>query len=693
VGHQTPTHKPLKKPEPQKPNEPEESSIIPKGNRGIPELISIPSKIEIEGTSVLDANHPLDSEAHSYVKIEDLFEPEVILTPGPIIEGTPAEVPDESQSHSEEMNTIIQDLLNLSKTQESPPNIETQKIHQTLERAPDHRVELFFGTHKHIKIFEEPLDPAKKSPQETGKINFSVKKREITIVKTVPSIKTAEPAPSQHPFIDMGIQNDVKESLEFPSGIIQGPVELMTGESTEPIIVESNNLPELLENHSEEPQLMKTENSFPMISPVLMGDLQKPVFPDEKFNARWIIEALRLGIVPHHQVEQFSCGREEEIHRIENWLQSNFGCMMLSGAYGAGKSHMLNLTISKALKQGWAVAFVEIDPEETPFNQPKKIYRQIIRSFKYEMGNKQYLFEDFIADICSTKDHEHFKKMCKHPIFGSLISEWTLESNKTVDAQEFTNEDLQNWIAGDEIPNKKLPSLDNFQTMGNLYCNILSGIGWGVRNILGLKGLLILIDEGESIDKSWYSLAQFVKAENFLKGLILMANNDANLKKEAEALETSQFNDLFDFSKHYGQLTGLQYGGRKNQIVPFIWGSESNVKLLFSFVPEIIPFVFYNILKDDDICEQIQFIELSELNEDNFNELSKKIQTIYEIAYNFSSPDNFESILAKDKTRRFVKSVVEALDIMRFNPTTYREEFHLLEKAENCGDVNVLKSL
>ena len=75
----------------------------------------------------------------------------------------------------------------------------------------------------------------------------------------------------------------------------------------------------------------------------------KPILSEEQLEDRRIIEALRLGVVPHDSIEQFTFGRDEEINHIKNWLSNsddNNGSLILSGGYGAGKTHFLDYIFS-----------------------------------------------------------------------------------------------------------------------------------------------------------------------------------------------------------------------------------------------------------------------------------------------------------------------------------------------------------
>ncbi|MBO3757598.1 MAG: DUF2791 family P-loop domain-containing protein, partial [Candidatus Brockarchaeota archaeon] len=117
----------------------------------------------------------------------------------------------------------------------------------------------------------------------------------------------------------------------------------------------------------------------------------------EQLEARKIIEALRLGIVPQKYVEEFTFGREKEIKQIKSWLSNeDESSLILVGEYGVGKTHILEYLYSYLLKDNWAVSIVNLDPNELPFHKPKRVYEAIISSFRF---GKNRNFRDFLKEI------------------------------------------------------------------------------------------------------------------------------------------------------------------------------------------------------------------------------------------------------------------------------------------------------
>ena len=377
---------------------------------------------------------------------------------------------------------------------------------------------------------------------------------------------------------------------------------------------------------------------------------------DETHESRVIIEALRLGGVPHEMVEQFTAGRDEELQRIQEWLASNEGCLLIDGDYGVGKSHILELTASHALHDGWVVARVEMDPQETPFHKPKQLYQKIVKSLEYYSDGRIRDFKDFMTFVVESPYSSKVQTLETHPYFATFIQNWRSDTG---------NEDLWSWIIGDSgLTRGFFPRLLDYQSATNIYCNLLSGLGWIAKNILDLKGFLILIDEAESIDKSFYSAYQHKSAVNTLNGLILMAN-----VKQSLVRESSQENaiDYLIGKGHFGHYSGLRYPGDKRHQFPYLWKKDPNIKIAFAFVPEF----FESLGFAPDLTpavKEIPSLKIESLSRVDHAFLLKRITDIYQEAYHFTPQKNVFNLLPQQKTRIFVKAAVEALDLMRFHP-------------------------
>ena len=384
---------------------------------------------------------------------------------------------------------------------------------------------------------------------------------------------------------------------------------------------------------------------------------EEPSSSDDGIHeSRVIIEALRLGGVPHEMIEQFTAGRGEELKQVQEWLASKDGCLLIDGDYGVGKSHMLELTASHALHDGWAVSRVEMDPQETPFHKPKQLYQRIVKSLEYYTDGRIQDFKDFMTFVVESPYSSNVQTLETHPYFATFIRNWKSDSS---------NEDLWSWIMGDSgLTQGYFPRLLEYQSATNIYCNLLNGLGWIAKNILNLKGLLILIDEAESIDKSFYSAYQHKNAVNTLNGLIFMANAKRSLIRESVP------ENVIDYrigKGHFGHYSGLRYPGDKRHQFSYLWKKNSHVKIALAFVPEF----FKSLEFDPDPIPAVKntpSLKIESLSRVDHAFLLKRITDIYQEAYHFAPQKNVFNLLPQQKTRIFVKAAVEALDLMRFHP-------------------------
>lgn len=399
---------------------------------------------------------------------------------------------------------------------------------------------------------------------------------------------------------------------------------------------------------------------------------QKTKKPSE-FESRLIIEALKLGGVPINHADKFTSGRDEEIERVKTFLNNaEEGSLVITGDYGVGKTHLLELIRYQAVKNNFAVSRIEIDPSEVSFHLPKNIHRAIIRNLQYPKDGKVLGFRDFISDFFASRNFFERDKLNLHTYFCQFILYW---------GQRINNEPLLEWFEGREIGNnpvfiidefgrkQQLPKLYEEQNTANIYCSIISALGWIAKNVLDLSGLLILIDEAESVDRHNFPPVQFGKAKNMLTGMIMMANNNIDLRTECPQRLENRTNP----AGLYGKKTGLLYSKREFSPSPYLWGDFSNIKLLFSFIPHLYEDII-NSVHFSDVFRDIDCLEIDSIKKGDYDKLYQKICSIYADAYGFKTPNDFYSYLPTDKTRIFVKGVVEGLDLIRFNQGISLEE-------------------
>ncbi|MCF7919074.1 MAG: ATP-binding protein [Candidatus Cloacimonetes bacterium] len=367
--------------------------------------------------------------------------------------------------------------------------------------------------------------------------------------------------------------------------------------------------------------------------------------PQDQFRARKAIEALRLGIVPHDSLENFTIGRDKEIKALTKWFENDKkGSLFIRGEYGSGKSHLLEYTQIWALKNDWATATVEIGLEENPFFKPYQIYREIVKNFRCNFEGKVLGFRDVLRYL-RLHDPEIFDT---HLYFKEFLAQFTQFEQRNQDTtnkrKAITEEKIWEWIEGEH--NWFKPSLSQVGTAANLYSYVINALSWAVANLLNLKGLVILFDEAEHIDEATYKY-QSETGASFLNGIIALAENQETLLKEKISTD-----------KKRGYKTGLIYCGfPRNNPLRYAWKYPSNLKVIFAMTP---------------VQEHTNMIDLQMLRNDDLLTITYNVAQFYKIAYGFEVSDEVVNRLFKKlprlRTRLFIKYCVEALDILRFNP-------------------------
>lgn len=379
-----------------------------------------------------------------------------------------------------------------------------------------------------------------------------------------------------------------------------------------------------------------------------------PSDDSNKFKARRMIEAFRLGIVPYDCVNDFTVGRDYEIKKINEWLKnSKENILIIIGEYGSGKTHLLHYAFGNALNDNFAVSWVELDPNETPFYKPKQIYARIVYNFKYKLkqNNQVGKFRDFLREIFKRHHFEDnaYLKYLKNNLNDETYLEW-IEGNSEMPHP-------QNLFFIYDTP----PGLYNYQIASNIYCYLLSTFGWASKKLLNHEGLLLVFDEAETVNM-WNSAYQYSKGLNFLKALIKTSKNDPILLENPHK-------------------SGLDYCsvGKTSQI-PFIYKIPTSLKLIFAFTSLNWNFTSSNSPLIPEI-NQFPQIELKRLDDEIFEIIFKHICALYTEAYDFKINNTdknkvFKKIISKTrKTRLFVKACVEALDLTRFK-SEKSEKYH-----------------
>jgi hypothetical protein len=366
--------------------------------------------------------------------------------------------------------------------------------------------------------------------------------------------------------------------------------------------------------------------------------------PDSQIprDARSVIEAFRLGIVPAQSIREWTVGRTREIETVRQWLHDeSSGTMVIRGEYGSGKSHLIEYLHSNGFDLNYAVSLVGIDPCDAQPGFPKRIYRHLIRNLRFPYQGHYYTFCELLTLI--GKNFQH------NPLQGHSFLERIFEKIR----KEKDTPHMWEWIEGQETTYSELGTLYDHTTAANIYCNILSALGMLAVKELDLKGILLMFDEAETSRTYRYSY-EWTRAVNFFNALSMVANDEPELKEE-RVVKGDHY--------YYGDRTGLIYSGYVR--IPYIFQLPSFLKVAFAFTPDYK----LSLSRDYNIYE----LELESLPIHQMEYLYYRFMDIYEKVYQHQIPKGYRRRLFEmvknnsyQSTRRFIKAMVESLDFSRF---------------------------
>ncbi len=404
----------------------------------------------------------------------------------------------------------------------------------------------------------------------------------------------------------------------------------------------------------------------------LKTEKELPLTLQDKKEAMKMAEAFRLGVVPQGHTGNFTFGRDREIEVIQRFLDEFRGgqVLIVDGSYGSGKTHLLDYISYLAINRNFAVSCVELDPFDiTPF-RPRAFYREITRSLRW-VNNKGEVrgFHEFLKALA--QDINKIPKLKKHAIFYLAAS---FIGNK-IDVDQT----LWNWIEGERFDQKtvskrgiKFPVLLDYSTSADLYCYLLSGMGFFL-NCLGVRGLVVLIDEGENLEDLIYGW-QKERGFNFLKGLIMTAKNKKALDTLGELKKRFKSKGVEDAG--YEDEMGLIHS--RIRPYPYLFENPSHLFVVLSLTPS--QWRYIKALRG--LVTQREIIHLSPFIEEDYLTIFERLLLLYQMCYpSFSIYTGMKEFLRKflwtrkHNIRYFIKGTIEGLDLLRHYPSLKKENF------------------
>lgn len=371
----------------------------------------------------------------------------------------------------------------------------------------------------------------------------------------------------------------------------------------------------------------------------------------DRIQACRMVEAFRLGIVPHQDVEAFTFGRDKEVAAIDAALmglsQGRGDVYLVEGEYGTGKTHLLEYLHHRALKAGMVTSLCQFDPQEVSPHRPKRVYREVVHNLRYIRDGREHGFRDLLRQAGELD-------LADHVFLGPVLAKLRRLDPAHTEAEVFWQ-----WIEGESTKEyatdaqgrhrvrggQRIPALYDFSTAADFYCNIFSGLSWIARQ-LGLKGLVLLIDEAETVTHLW-DIIYLTKSVNFMEGLVRTAQNDPELKRISDRMIHNRVRP-----------------------VPYVY-RDTSLLLVFATTPS--PYDYGYIRMANRVQRKI---ELSPLEDRALVDLFATLVVLYQRAYpgfdlsELNQKKLFRAALqhGADGVRSFIKFCVEGLDVARVRP-------------------------
>jgi hypothetical protein len=369
--------------------------------------------------------------------------------------------------------------------------------------------------------------------------------------------------------------------------------------------------------------------------------------PARVHELRALFEAFRLGIVPHGSIVDWTFGRDAEVKAIRDWLADQaYGSLVMEGAYGTGKTHLLEVLYAKAIEMGYAVTRVGFDPSEAPAAFPKRVYRRATQWLRVPYQGGVLSFRDALRVAAERGGAD---LMSDHPYLGVALAR--VRAGRVGEAE---------WeeIEGHESAANLVGGLYDYTTSANIYCNLLSGLGNLVVEQLGALGFLVLLDEVETAQTYLYSY-HWRRGLNFFQGLSMTANDHPELLDETVERRKEAYR---------GATTGLVYSGHNP--VPYLYSVPSYLKVVFAITPGAFTKQFLKWHPEQPV------LTLSRLGNDSlralFDQFADAYEVVHDVGIDRSKRDFVFTLLCKrtqdGTTRLFIKAMTEVLDYVRFHP-------------------------
>ncbi|MFQ5455858.1 MAG: BREX system ATP-binding domain-containing protein [Nitrospirota bacterium] len=244
------------------------------------------------------------------------------------------------------------------------------------------------------------------------------------------------------------------------------------------------------------------------------------------FEARSVIEDLRKGSVPINHVPFFTVGRKKWLTSIGDDLEQYIAeggakVRFINGDYGDGKTHFMSIIRHLSLQKGFAVSFVVLT-RDVPVHKFEVVYRELVRQLcgSFEGAGLRSLIDqwaeslkDNLTDNGESSLQEKLNQFrdTMRAISGmdlnfanaliSLVENrfLPLAEGETKKERSEAFETLCQWFEGGKISKRELKPFQIFESLNKTNSKLFLNSLIAFLRYVGYKGLILLIDELETI--------------------------------------------------------------------------------------------------------------------------------------------------------------------------------------------------
>ena len=282
--------------------------------------------------------------------------------------------------------------------------------------------------------------------------------------------------------------------------------------------------------------------------------------PRAQFEARQLVEALRVGIAPAQHIRELTIGLAAERADLAAALncahQAGGAVRAVVGDYGYGKTHLVELAAQEALQRGFLAATVSLDLTELPPHRSMDVYGGLMAQIRYPGRDERGLA--LLLEMANQHPHALQQVRELAPVRDDPLAVALYAYANTPSSRQ--RKGWTQWLMGgrrDKAMNKSAPRGVKFPSIYRQGANarqlayLLGGVSVLAR-LVGYSGLCLLIDEAEC-----YSLLrplQRARADQFFQAVIYGALRDGQSRIHPDQLPQHHRRD---YPPAYGERQSL----------------------------------------------------------------------------------------------------------------------------------------